>query len=248
MKTTVIKTCMLRGAAALLLAAPACAWAEPPGYVAMWQTEVTAAGMSSGVSGSAQVGLVPKAEYSEQTAKFNSGFVTIESGAEDSGLMIDASHNKLSQDSDLLAGGKFGHARLEGNQSVLQVAGMARISGNDPELFIDVVGGVRYASVELVQRIAGLQPCSDKRNWTNGFVGMRMLQRLSERWWMDFYVDGGGGGGAETFLARLGGDFRMTDNASFKFGYRVLGMKYEKPEFDYNLRTGGLYAGLAMRF
>jgi hypothetical protein len=248
MKTTVFQACVLRGAAALFLAAPVCAWAEPPGFVSLWQTELTAAGMASGVSGSAQVGRIPDANYSEQSSKFNSGFVSLETGQDDSGLLIDVSHNKLSQDSDLMAGGKFGHAQLEGRQNVVQLAGLARMSGSDPELFIDFVGGLRYASVELEQRMAGVAPCSDKHNWTNGFVGMRMLQKLSERWWMDFYVDGGGGGGAESFLAKLGGEFRMSDNASFKFGYRILGMKYEKPEFNYNLRTGGLYAGLGMRF
>jgi hypothetical protein len=245
---TIFQSCMLRGAAALLLAAPACAWAEPPGFASAWQTELTAAGMASGVSGNAQVGRIPNATYSEQTAKFDSGFVTLESGQDDSGFMIDVSRNKLAQDSDLLAGGKFGNARLDGRQNVLQLAGLARMSGNDPELFIDFVGGVRHGSIDIEQRLAGLQPCSDKLNWTNGFVGMRMLQKLSDRWWMDFYVDGGGGGGAESFLAKLGGEYRMTDNASVKFGYRVLGMKYEKPELNYNLRTGGLYAGLGMRF
>jgi hypothetical protein len=238
MKTTVFQACVLRGAAALFLAAPVCAWAEPPGFVSLWQTELTAAGMASGVSGSAQVGRIPDANYSEQSSKFNSGFVSLETGQDDSGLLIDVSHNKLSQDSDLMAGGKFGHAQLEGRQNVVQLAGLARMSGSDPELFIDFVGGLRYASVELEQRMAGVAPSSD----------LRMLQKLSERWWMDFYVDGGGGGGAESFLAKLGGEFRMSDNASFKFGYRILGMKYEKPEFNYNLRTGGLYAGLGMRF
>jgi hypothetical protein len=248
MKTSIFKACMLRGAAALLLAAPACAWAEPPGFVSVWQTELTAAGMASGVSGNAQVGRIPNATYSEQTAKFDSGFVSLESGRDDSGFLLDVSRYKLSQDSDLLAGGKFGNAHLEGRHNVLQLAGLARMSGNDPELLIDFVGGVRYGSVDVEQRLAGVDPCSDKRSWTNGFVGMRMLQKLSERWWMDFYVDGGGGGGAESFLAKLGGEYRMTDNASFKFGYRVLGMKSEKPEYNYNLRTGGLYAGLGMRF
>jgi hypothetical protein len=249
MKTTVFQSRVLRGAAALFLAAPGFAWAQSVWFpVVPWGTDVTAAGMASGVSGNAQVGRIPDSKYSEQTAKFDSGFVTFETGQGESGFLIDVQHNKLAQDSDLLAGGKFGHSRLEGRQNVVQLAGLARLSGNDPELLIDIVGGVRYASVELEQRLEGLAPCNDKRTWTNGFVGMRMLQQLNDRWWMDFYVDGGGGGGAESFLAKLGGEYRMTGNASFKFGYRILGMKYEKPEFNYNLRTGGLYAGLGMRF
>jgi hypothetical protein len=239
---------MLRGAAALFLAAPACAWAEPPGYLSRWQSEISAAGWSSGVSGNAQVGNIPDAKYSEQSSKPNSGFASMEVGQDDSGLLIDAFHSKLAQDSNLLAGGKFGNARIEGTHNVVQVAGAARMTGYDPELLIDFVGGIRYGSVDVVQRLEGLAPCSDKLNWTNGFVGMRVLQKLSERWWLAIYADGGGGGGAESFLAKLGADYRLTDNASFKFGYQVLGMKSEKPDFTYNLRTGGLYAGLGMRF
>jgi opacity protein-like surface antigen len=248
MKPSLLKACVLRGAAALSLAVPASAWAEPPGFTSVWQTEVSAYAWASGVAGNAQVGRVPDADYSDNSGKLNSGILSIETGQNDSGLMLDAFHSKLSQDSDLMAGGKFGRARLDGTHKVLQLAGASRISGNDPELFIDFIGGLRHGRIELEQRFTGAEPCSDRESWTNGFIGLRVMERMSERWWMVLYGDAGGGGGHTSWQGQLGANFRMTDAATFKFGYRILGLKSEKPGFDYDLRTGGVYAGLGMRF
>jgi hypothetical protein len=248
MKTQLLKACVLRGAAALSLAVPASAWAEPPGFANAWQVEATPYVWASGVAGDAQLGLIPDADYSDNSGKLNSGILSIEAGQGESGLMLDVFHSKISQDSDLMAGGKFGRARLEGKHDIFQLAGATRLTGGDPDLFIDFVGGLRFGKLELDQRLTGTEPCSGRENWTNGFIGLRVMERMSERWWMVLYGDAGGGGNHTSWQGQLGANFRMSDAATFKFGYRMLGIKSEKPQFDYDLHTGGVYAGLGMRF
>jgi opacity protein-like surface antigen len=239
---------MLQGAAALFLSGPVSAWAEPPGFPPRWEVEATPAVWASSLSGNAQVGPLPDASYTNHNGgKPNSAMLSIEWGEDDSGVLLDVINTKLSQDSDTVAGRKFANAPLDGRQKVYQLAGVVR-STDDPELFLDFIAGARYASVDIEQRLNGEAPCRDRTHWLNGFVGVRMLQKLSERWWLSAYGDVGGGGGHNSWQAQLGANFRVTDATTVKVGYRVLGLKYDKPDLNYDLRTGGLYAGVGMRF
>jgi hypothetical protein len=247
MKTPSLKACLLNGAAALLLAAPACALAEPPGFVSPWVIEVTPYVWGSGLSGHARIGAAATADYSDDGGKPESGILSIEAGQGDSGLILEAFHSKLAHDSVALPGGTAANTRIDGRQDVYQLTGVAR-GADDMGLFIDLVGGVRYISVDAAQQPAGGGPFRDKVRWANGFIGFRVQQMISERWWLVTAADVGGGVNTQSWQGQIGLDFRITNAATFKLGARVLGLKYDKPEFNYDLRTGGLYAGLGLRF
>jgi hypothetical protein len=238
---------MLHGAAALTLAAPMCARAEPPGFASPWVVEVTPYVWSNGLSGNARIGGASTADYSGDGGKPHSGILSIEAGQGDSGLILDVLHSKLAQDSVALPGGNSANTRIDGRQDVVQLTGVAR-GTDDLGLFIDLVGGIRYMRVDAGQQVAGGALLHDKVQWANGFIGFRLLQQISERWWLVTYADVGGGANTQSWQGQLGLDFRITNATTFKLGARVLGLKYDKPEFAYDLRSGGLYAGLGIRF
>jgi hypothetical protein len=248
MKTPSLKACMLHGAAALILAVPMCARAEPPGFASPWVVEVTPYLWSSGLSGNARIGGASTANYSDDGGKPDSGFLSIEAGQGDSGLILDVFHTKLAHDSVPFPDGSGSvNNRIDGRQDVFQLTGVAR-GARDLDLFIDFIGGVRYMSIDAGQQVAGGTRFSDKVHWANGFIGFRFLQQISERWWLVTSADVGGGVNTQSWSGQLGLDYRITNAATFKMGAKVLGLKYDKPEFTYDQRTGGLYAGLGVRF
>jgi hypothetical protein len=247
MKTPSLKACLLHGAAALCLAVPACASAEPPGAPSRWVVEVTPYLWSSGLSGNARIGAADSAHYADDGGKPDSAILSVEAGQNDSGLILDVFHTRLAHDAVPLAGGNPANTRIDGRQDVVQLTAVAR-GADDLGLFIDLVGGVRYMSVDAGQQPAGGAPFRDKVHWANGFIGFRVQQMISERWWLVTYADVGGGVNTQSWQGQLGLDFRITNATTFKMGVRVLGLKYDKPEFMYDLRSGGLYAGLGMRF
>ncbi len=79
---------------------------------------------------------------------------------------------------------------------------------------------------------------------------MRILHPLSERWTLGAYADYGGfGAGSDsTWQAMAGADYRFSDTASAKFGYRALSVDYDKGGFEMDMKTRGLFLGVGLRF
>jgi opacity protein-like surface antigen len=45
-----------------------------------------------------------------------------------------------------------------------------------------------------------------------------------------------------------GANYDFKENMSAKFGYRIVRMDFEEPDFLYNMKTSGVYVGLGILF
>jgi opacity protein-like surface antigen len=79
---------------------------------------------------------------------------------------------------------------------------------------------------------------------------VRFLQPVAEHWTLVSYLDiGGFGVGSDfTWQALVGANYELSKTFAAKFGYRYLGVDYDKDGFVYDMGNSGLYLGLGIRF
>jgi opacity protein-like surface antigen len=146
-------------------------------------------------------------------------------------------------------------AELEVTQEMFAAAVAYRfVEGRAP---MDVIGGLRYAKIEADADIngsffaqAGTVARSAEKDWVDPYVGVRYLQPITENWTLVSYLDiGGFGVGSDfTWQAILGANYEFSKTFAAKFGYRYLGVDYDKNGFVYDMDNSGLYLGLGIRF
>jgi hypothetical protein len=93
----------------------------------------------------------------------------------------------------------------------------------------------------------------ETKHWVDPLVGLRIHQKLGERWRFTLQGDIGGFGAGSDFAWHL---FPVVEaavgkRASLAFGYRVLGMDYETNGgefFKYDVITSGPIIGMTFRF
>ncbi|HEY7658101.1 MAG TPA: hypothetical protein VH881_14635 [Burkholderiales bacterium] len=178
------------------------------------------------------------------------------------GLLFDAIYMKLegSGTASRTGPGPIGatataNADLEVAQTMLAAAVAYRVvEGRAP---LDVIGGLRYAKIEADATIngsffaqAGSVARSAEKNWVDPCIGVRFLQPVAEHWTLVSYLDiGGFGVGSDfTWQALVGANYEHSKTFAAKFGYRYLGVDYDKDGFVYDMGNSGLYLGLGIRF
>lgn len=222
------------------------------------QYEITPYLWAAGVSGTTRIGprapINDDALFSDITDSISGGFMgTFEARKDRWGALFDVFYIKLSKDSQPLLGGRLGTASAEFKETIYQLAGTYRVS-DDPATAVDVLLGVRYPTSEAdltfspSQLLPGGASRSGKKSWTDGFVGVRIGYKLSDKWSLIGYADIGGGGTEKSWQLLAGVNYRFSDALSAKFGYRILNNDFDEPDFLYNVKTGGFYGGLGIRF
>jgi hypothetical protein len=121
--------------------------------------------------------------------------------------------------------------------------------------FLDVIGGVRYWSVDSEMSLgAGVLPAakrSNKEDWFDPLVGFKGLTPL---WESKFFISGalaiGGFGLGSDFVwdANLNLGYQWTQGFSTTLGYRYLDVDYEKGDFLYDVAQQGPVLALSWRF
>ncbi|MGZ3528529.1 MAG: hypothetical protein ACXVAO_12600 [Vulcanimicrobiaceae bacterium] len=224
-----------------------------------WQYEATPYLWAAGVSGTTRVGSrLPEvnvdASFSDITKNLSGGLMgALEARKDRWGVLFDLIYIKLSKDSRPLLGGRLGIASADFTESIFQLAGAYRVSDSITTP-VDVLAGVRYTNLDADLSLSSspLLPSGASRsgsvNWTDGFVGVRIGQQLTDRWALVGYADIGGGGTKKSWQYIVGANYCYSDKMTGKFGYRALSMDYDKPEFLYNMKTAGVYAGLGIKF
>jgi opacity protein-like surface antigen len=71
---------------------------------------------------------------------------------------------------------------------------------------------------------------------------------IAPQWTLVGYADLGGGGSDFTWQAIGGIKYTISPTTIARFGYRYLKVDYHRDDFLYNMATGGIYAGVGMRF
>jgi opacity protein-like surface antigen len=256
MKTATRRACLQSGAAAFALAASAGAWAQSSDDA--WQYEVGPSAWATGVSGTMRPsGRAPVAHFnnSQSDLKLNAGSFSAEAIQGRWGILLDITGIDQSHDSNPLQHGQPGKTSPDGSFNLAQLAVAYRLS-YDPDTHFDILAGVRYNSLDLdVTQPPSVAPascvkCTRNQHWTDGIGGFRVERKLTNDWWLTAYADygGGGSGSNSTWQALLGASYLVDDGITARFGYRVLSVDYEQTQLLYNLKTSGIYAGVAMRF
>jgi hypothetical protein len=169
------------------------------------------------------------------------------------GILADAMYIDLSKTSEPLLNGALGTATVGGRNTLVEAAGAYRVVDGG-ESWLDVLVGVRYFNLGANLRLSNstLLPAgryqSSSQDWTDGVVGLRARQSLSEHWAVQGYVDVGTGGSSLSY--QLAGALAWDISRSFglQLGYRLLSEDYNKTDLLYDMRTGGPYLGFSLKF
>jgi hypothetical protein len=238
--------------------APLFAQAQTPAPDA-WQFEFTPYLWAAGVSGWTRVGArTPTvkfdANFSDIVKNLDFGAMgTLEARNGRWAIIFDTFYVRLSKTSDPLLGGLLGTARMKGDETILQLAGAYRVL-DSPVTPVDVLAGVRYTNLysQLSFSQSVLLPNgpsqSTTTNWADGFAGVRASYVFSDKWSVVGYADAGTGGTKYSWQLYGGVNYDFSKTIVAKLGYRVLTQKYEQPDFLYNVRTSGVFAGVGIRF
>jgi opacity protein-like surface antigen len=243
---------------AFVAAVPISAQEQTPAPDA-WQFEATPYLWAAGLDGWSRVGA--RTPTAKLDASFSDVFRNLDFGAMGAfearkgpwAIVFDSIYIKLSQTSKPLLGGALGTAELSLKQAILQLAGAYRVLDRSG-VTVDVLAGVRYTYVngDLSFSQSALLPGgpsrSDSVSWTDGFAGVRAAYALTEKWSLVGYVDGGAGGTKHSWQFLAGANYAFSKIIVAKVGYRILSMDYEKPDFLYNVKTSGVFAGVGIRF
>jgi len=124
--------------------------------------------------------------------------------------------------------------------------------------FLDIMGGVRYWSVDSELTLKGpLFPSllersvSNKEDWVDPIIGLKGFMPIGES---KFFVSGafliGGFGVGSDFMwdAMINIGYQWTKGFSTTIGYRYLDVDYEKNDFLYDVAQRGFTLGLSWRF
>jgi hypothetical protein len=224
-----------------------------------WQFELTPYLWAAGFSGWMRVGArTPTvkfdADFSDVWRNLNFGAMgSVEARKGRWAILFDGVYANLSKTSDPLLGGALGTARLKGNETILQLAGAYRVL-DSPVTPVDALAGVRYTNVysQLSFSQSALLPNGPSRsgsvNWTDGFAGVRASYVFSDKWSVVGYADAGAGGTKYSWQLYGGVNYDFSKTIVAKLGYRILTQKYDQPDFLYNVRTSGVFAGVGIRF
>jgi hypothetical protein len=137
---------------------------------------------------------------------------------------------------------------------IVSAAGLYRLTDMEKG-FLDVLGGLRYWSVESELSLgAGLWPAqmvTNKEDWVDPIIGIKGLSSLGESkfYTSGAFVVGGFGVGSDLMWdANLNLGYQWTTGFSTTIGYRYLDVDYEKDAFLYDVAQDGLILGLSWRF
>jgi hypothetical protein len=169
------------------------------------------------------------------------------------GMVIDVAYTDI-EDEESTPGPFFSSIKSRIKSWIVSAAGLYRLVENQ-RAFLDVIGGIRYWSVdsELTLRggLIGGREVSNKEDWVDPLIGLKGLLPIGES---KFFVSGAfvlGGFGVESDLmwdANINFGYQWTKGFSTTLGYRYLDVDYEKDDFLYDVAQSGLVVGLSWRF
>jgi opacity protein-like surface antigen len=176
------------------------------------------------------------------------------------GLIADIQYYKLSMGGTTSKTGPLGNtltttADIGVKQTLLGFAGAYRVlEGNAP---VDLMGGLRYTKLD-VEATANFSAIGHtgggtqggSKSWYDPYIGARMVYPLSNKWALTGYADVGGFGVGSDFTYQVGAGavYKYSDKYSLKFGYRLLGVDYDKDGFVYDMKSDGIFIGMGVKF
>lgn len=121
------------------------------------------------------------------------------------------------------------------------------------EGWFDLLGGLRYQSLDneidftnagVFGRVGGSQ------DWLDPHFGARAKHYLSPKWYCGALIDVGGFGVGSELSVETGAGFgyHLSDCVALELSYRFLYVDYDSASFVYDVKTHGIFTGLAFYF
>ncbi len=221
-----------------------------------WQLEATPYLWAAGMKGDVGVGKFTangvEATFPDIFQSLRAGFMgSLEGRTGRGGFYLDAIYMQLDQEHPAQYG-FLGDVQARVTQQAYTAAATWRVvEGPSP---VDLFLGARSSDLKVDLNVTPsvLAPAGrsavKSRGWVDGFVGARVSQPLNERWRVVGYADIGAGGSDSTWQIDLGAAYAFSEAIGGKFGYRLVKVDYHHDDFLYNMKSGGLYGGVAFRF
>jgi hypothetical protein len=168
------------------------------------------------------------------------------------GLVFDLDYLDLS-DTAQTPGALFGNVKGTSKMLLGTLAGAYRVV-EEPQAFVDVLGGARLWSIDnKLEFSAGLLPSvstSQDKTWVDPIVGLRGGMDLGHDFSLSAYADIGGFGVGSHFswqaLATVNYDFN--DSIAARLGWRYLSVDYDEDGFLWDVDLSGPILGVAFKF
>ena len=169
------------------------------------------------------------------------------------GVIIDVAYTDIEAE-ESTPGPFFSTIKSRTKSWIISAAGLYRLVERE-RAFLDVVGGIRYWSVDselsLNAGLIGSREMSNKEDWVDPLIGLKGLIPIGES---KFFVSGafvlGGFGVGSDFMwdANINLGYQWTKSFATTLGYRYLDVDYEEDDFLYDVAQEGLVFGLSWRF
>ena len=256
-----------RGCRAVACALLAGAFASPlPAAAAdeaadSWRFEVTPYLWATGLDGTLAITARPQAGVAVQQS-FSDLFKILDFAASGSfearngrwGVLFDAVYFKVSDTAAVTGPQGFVTLAADGTVTQQMYTLLASYRVSDGPSQVDLLGGLRYASVEgeadlratLPQLPSAGRSFGQKEHWVDPVIGARIRHPLGERWTLVGYADVGGFGiGSDlSWQVIAGANYAFSPGIVGKLGYRVVAFDYSEQNFAYDMRFAGPYAGV----
>ena len=169
------------------------------------------------------------------------------------GMVMDIAYTDI-EISDPTPGPFFSLLDSRTQSWIVSAAGLYRLVENQ-KVFLDLIGGVRYWSVDstltLQEGILPPRSISNTEDWFDPIIGLKGLSPLGDsRFFVSGFLIIGGFNVGSDFMwdANINLGYQWTETFSTTLGYRYLDVDYEDGDFLYDIAQDGLTLGLSWRF
>ena len=122
--------------------------------------------------------------------------------------------------------------------------------------YVELYGGIRINALRNNWEFKGPLGfvAKPRKTWVDPIVGLRITPQLSKNWYLLSRFDVGGFGISSKFTYQVEGllERRISPRAQLDFGYRVIGINYDKGDgirrFLYDVTISGPEAGFTFNF
>ncbi len=154
----------------------------------------------------------------------------------------------------------LGEVKLDNSLFVMELGAIWRVtdwSSDNPRKSsgaFELIGGARYWHIENEISLANIEKREKTADWTDPFIGARMLIPLSERLMLSLRGDVGGFGAGSDFSWNAVGllGYEFTEMISAWAGYRAVGVEFEEGEgfnrYEIDATFHGPMLGAMFRF
>ena len=154
----------------------------------------------------------------------------------------------------------LGEVKLDNSLFIMELGAIWRImdwsgdTSQEPSGVFELIGGARYWHIENEISVSNIEIREKTADWTDPFIGARMLIPLSERLMLTLRGDVGGFGVGSDFTWNVVGllGYEFTEMISAWAGYRAIGVEFEEGDginrYEIDATFHGPMIGAMFRF